>query len=340
MVMQDIHATVLSIYDAVADEALWPGVLQRCADEIDALGCIIFEWHDSDHGRALSAPLASSYYDPAAISRYVSRCFADEASDQDVFEAHSLARDSVDLIEDDVLAASATQLDARANVQVLRKLGIKHRAAGLLNKDNTAVARFSIQLADGRGRLSDRERAHLGALLPHIAKALDLGRPAQQLAAVHQSMLSAMDRLSIGVCVIDPGGRIVARNAEFRRQDEAHRMFDIGPGGIFRLREARHEKRFQTLKEHALNHGRFGARPRKEAIMADDSTFLCLEVTPLHRSQEMGARAFDGFLLYSTDTSRPVRCDTRPMQSAYGLTNAERALIDLISEGLTNNQIA
>ena len=239
-----------------------------------------------------------------------------------------------------MLAPTVSDLKKLPNVQVLQKLGILHRAAGLLNKDNTTVSRFSVQLADTRGRLSTSERVHMAAILPHIAKALDLGRPAQQLAAEHRSMLAAMDRLTIGVCILDTKGRVVQTNEEFKRQQETYPVFHTTHAGSLGLKKSEDQRSFETLKDHVFNHGRFGARPRKEAIATDDLNFLCIELAPLDKSQEIGAKRFGGFILYSTDTSLPVHCNTLPLQRAYNLTEAELALVDMVAEGLTNAQIA
>lgn len=148
----ETQRTILSIYDAVAEDTLWPGVLHRLATQIDAVGCIVFEWHTTRHGRKLVAPLASANNDLAAIKTYIEKCFEHEARDQEIFEAHSLAQHQIDLVEDDVLAADVASLKQLPNVKTLQKLGILHRAAGLLNKDNTAISRF-------RGKT--RTRSHI-----------------------------------------------------------------------------------------------------------------------------------------------------------------------------------
>ncbi|MEM6667115.1 MAG: helix-turn-helix transcriptional regulator [Pseudomonadota bacterium] len=335
-----VHNTVLRIYDAAADSTLWPDVLQEFADQIDAVGCIVFEWKGAIPERQISAPIASSYYDPKAIEKYILECFDDEARDQDIFEQHSLRDDTIDLIEDDVISTTLDDLKARPNVAILQKLGILHRAAGLLNKDNTAIARFSVQLANTRGRLDADERMHLSRVLPHIAKSLDLGRPAQQLAAERRSMLAAMDHLTIGVCILDMRGKLVSANEEFSRQLEAYPVFQLSHGGALRITDPVDQRRFETLKDHALNHGQFGGRPRKEAISTQRDTFLCIEVTPLNRSEEIGSKLFGGYILFSTDTSLPVRSDTAPIKRAFQLSDAEASLVDMIADGLTNRQIA
>lgn len=336
----ETHDTVLSIYDAAADDTLWPEVLYRLATQINAVGCIVFEWQTTPDGRLLAAPFASANYEMAAIEKYIEKCFEYEIQDQDIFEVHSLAQDQIDLIEDDVLAPSIADLKQLPNVQTLQKLGILHRAAGLLNKDNTAVSRFSLQLADRRGRLTPGEHAHLATILPHIAKALDLGRPAKQLALEHQSMLAAMDRLTIGVCILDAGGRVVLENEEFKRQQDTYPVFLKAQNGVLRLRRSEDQKHFAALMDNVFNHGKFGARPRKEAISTSESGFLCVEVSPLNKMLDITSKTLGGFIVYSTDTSLPIHCNSLPMQRAYGLTDAEMKLVDLIAEGLTNSQIS
>ncbi|MEM9715622.1 MAG: hypothetical protein AAF826_03795, partial [Pseudomonadota bacterium] len=240
----DTQDFILRLYDAATDNSIWPVVLQDFADRINAVGCIVFEWDNSAGQPTLTAPICSAHYDPEAVSTYIERCFTHEARDQDIFEAHSLVSDRIDLIEDDVLAENDTALDLLPNVQVLQKLGIRHRAAGLLNKDNRATARFSIQLGADRGRFITDERLQIATILPHIAKALDLGRPAQQLAATQRSMLSAMDLLTIGVCILDPQGRIVYENEEFARQRDAYPVFSTDRNGALELNKSADQKRF------------------------------------------------------------------------------------------------
>lgn len=336
----NIHSTVLQIYDAVADDSLWPDILQNFAEQINAVGCIVFEWNGERQTRELSATTASSFYDSVVLDTYIAKCAEHESRDQDVFESHSLRHDQIDLIEDDVLASSTSELRKLPNVQKLLKFGILHRAAGLLNKDNTSTSRFSVQLGENRGRLTMEERAWIATILPHISKALDLGKPAKRLAMEHQGLLAAMDRLSIGVCILDARGILVVENQEFQRQRWTHRTFAKGRDGHLTLAKPEDQKRLERLKENALNHGHFGARPRKEAITTDDGAFLCIELAPLNKIKEMGSRAFDGYILYSTDTSLPFRCDTQLMQIAHGLTDTELLLLDEVAKGLTNAQIA
>ena len=338
--LDDHKDTILRIYDTVADQALWPEVLDRFSHSINARGCIVFEQTGLDDDRRLHASLTTSGYSKALLRAYLKEFFEEESQDHQVFEAHSLERDEIDLVDDGVLADDDADLKRRPNVRRLMQFGIFHRAAGLLNKDNKRIGRFSVQLGADRGPLSGAERAQAAIVLPHIAKAIDLGRAAAQASRRELALLAAMDKLVIGIALLDGRGRIVATNEEFRRQQAEYAVFRVAPGGALHMRRADDEARFRALKEDARNHGKFGARPRKEAIAVDEGAALCVELAPLHASREMGTRPFDGSILFSIDTSLRLPLNTALLRDALCLTEAEFALVDSLAAGLTNPQIA
>ena len=335
---KDVADLTLKIYDTVADEKAWDAVLDHFVDRVGAQGCILFEWRDTPDGRRLAAPFFSGFYNAPELEIYLAKCAHLEARDQEALRANTGDDDEVDLVDDTVLARSKTELENQEHMKTLRLFNIFHRAAGVMNKDNRWLSLFSVQLNKSRGPLTDAERAYMAALLPHFAKALDLGLPMRQLSRRSESVLAAIDRLNVGMCLLDERGAVVVANEEFRRQEEAYRAFRITPDGKLRLADDQGQNQLASLMSTVRNHGKFGARPRKEAIATDG--FLCIEVSPLTRAEEIGSSAFSGFILTSTDTSRPVACDVAPMRDAFGLTEAELSLVEAIGEGLTNPQIA
>ena len=333
-----LRELVFDIYDTVAEPDGWADILDRMTEDLGGFGCIVFEWEGGRRAQKLIAPHFSGRYHAEMLSTYLEKCFSLEAEDQDIFEAHSLNDDLIDLVDDSVIAPSIAALRQRRNVEILEMCCIRHRAAGLLDKTNTAQARFSVQLGTDRGPLSAADHAYLRDVLPHVAKALDLGRPARQLAVQHKSLITAMDRLTIGICILK--GRCIVANEEFRRQLASYRIFCLGAAGQFDLREPDWQARFAALQADALAHGRFGARPRKEAIPTGSDSFLCIELAPLKSLTEIGTTPLDGFILYSIETSRPLHCHAEPIQEAYHLTATEMSVIREIAKGGTNAQIA
>lgn len=334
------HETILKIYDAAADDTLWPDVLQRIADGANAAGSVVLRHSGFGSEMKIFAPYVSDLVHKNVIDDYLVEFRDDEIRDQAKLVKHTSGADGVNLLEDDVLAPDLETLKRQPSVRRLQEGGLLHRAACLLNKDNTGAFRFAIQLAETRGRLTLEETAYLNTLLPHLAKAFDLGQPTHQAASSNLSLLGAIDHLNIGICVLDSAGRVVTKNAEFDRQLESHNVFLVATDGKFKFSSPTHQKHLSDMLVSTENHGRFGARPRKEAIPTPDDGHLCIEFVPLDRSAEMGTARFAGTILYSSDTSRPRHLQIEAVQHAYGLTATEADLIGAISDGFTNVQIA
>ncbi|WP_029062474.1 helix-turn-helix transcriptional regulator [Labrenzia sp. DG1229] len=336
----EIQDLTLKIYDAVADPGRWGAALDQLVDRVGAQGSIIFEWEDSEGDHRLTAPIHSGFYSSDAISVYLSKCQDMEARDQAIIRKHTHDDDEIVLLDDTLLASSVDELKQQEHVQKLMRLGIFHRAAGVMNKDNRWLSLFSVQLNAARNPLDAKERYFLSQVLPHVAKALDLSIPIRQLQSRYQRVLSAIDELAIGVCVLDSRAMIVARNEEFRRQQETYRLLRVGQGGQLRIADRSGQSQLDRLMSDWREHGRFGGRPRKESILSHTEIPLCIEITPLQKSDEIGNGLFGGFVLCSTDTSLPVMCDKTRIRQAFGLTSAEASLVDAIGEGLTNPEIA
>ena len=331
------------IYDTIADPGLWPEVLDRFADHVGARGCIVFEWRGEGPDRQLSGTMMSSAYEPEKLFQYLSVFSAFEAEDQDRFEMLSLEHDVIDLIECKMLFDTEEELLARPNVQALMANDMRYRAAGLLNKDNRKRARFSVQRSINNGPFTRADHATMGELLPHIAKAIDLSRPTQELMRSHGAMMEAMDRLRIGVCVLDERGYVVVSNEEFGRQRDRYDIFSLDTRGRLIVHDRADPKRFEEMRLGIQGHGRFGARPRKEANVTDQDmpgAAICIEIAPFEKSDAFGINRFDGAVLYTIDTTLGFNCDAKALQNVFSLTNAEAEMAVLVGEGLTNPMIA
>ncbi len=337
---KEIHDLTLRIYDAVADQRLWSSILDQIVERAGAQGSIIFEWVTENGEMKLTAPIHSGFYSAAALDTYLAKCQHLEAHDQDTIRRQTSDHDEIELLDDSLLADSTEALKQQEHVQRLLRLGIFHRAAGVMNKDNPWISLFSVQLNAARAPLTDKERHYLSQILPHLAKAIDLSIPMRQLQKRYQGVLSAIDRLNIGVCVLDARGLIVARNQEFQRQQETYRTYRADPNGKLRITDRAGQECFERLKSDLSYHGQFGARPRKEGIFSHMLDPLCIEVSPLHQADEMGNKFFDGFVVCSTDTCLPIACDTGRIQEAFGLTSTETSLVGEIGQGYTNPEIA
>lgn len=338
------QALILDIYDTVMDGGRWPTVLDKVAEALGARGCILFELDTQPDGtRRLSCPHVSGRYDRDQVAGYVRKFAEFELADQDLFARHSAAGDGIEIIGDEVLAENAAALKARPNAQAMAEFGILHRAGALLSKDNPAQDRFSIQFSGRHGPLGPEDREKLRLLLPHLAKACELGRPLSRLKDLSANLSSVLDHFRIGVCLIRSDRCIVAQNAEFSRQVAEIGSFRRNPAGRLEMVRARDQDWFLNLCAAPARHGRFGARPRKEAMggtRTDGAGRLAVEIAPLTSADAFGERRLDGYAIYSLDTGRAINIDLDLVSKVLTLTELEKTLVGLVADGLTNREIA
>ena len=340
---EEIRGLVLDIYDCVADPGRWPKVLDKVGQRAGALGMILYELQQQRTARDISPVTHSTIYPPPVLAYYTKQFRDQELEENDRVERLVRPVDDIEVVRDTDLFDDPDELLIRPNVKALAGFDIRHRAFGLLDKDIRGRSRFSISHTGKHGPMTDAERAVLAELLPHMAKAIDLGRPAATMARQNRALLAAMDQLRIGVCILDGRGFVVSENAEFARQREVHTAFRIDPTGRLALGEQADGRHYEALLTDALNHGRHGGRPRKEAVALEGPEgpgALCLEIAPLAQAEEIGSQPLEGSIVYSLDTTLPIAIDTGPTAQVFGLTEAETALTALLAEGLTNAQIA
>ena len=334
---------VLGIYHAVSEPEAWQRVLDRISDRVSASGAILYEWHRIGNRRHLEIPLMSSNFDRATVEDYFRRHRKEEERDHDAFDRRLLETDGIDLLSEDILYEDYSSYAQRPHVVELQEHGIRYRTGSLLDKDNPYRARLSFAMSERRGPLDDADVALLRDLLPHLSKALDLSRPMGTPGKVQGVLSSVIDRLRIGVCILDRWGRKVMSNLEFDRQVHEFRSIRQDMHGKLKLANPADQRSFEILLDDALNHGKFGARPRKEAIVleiGDAGTSLCIEVVPVDALDDIGSHFSDGAMVLSRDTSWAIDIDVRLARRAFSLTSTEAAVVDLVCQGLSNPQIA
>ena len=340
----ELSELILKVYDTALDPGRWPAVLHRAARYIGGRGAFIFEIEGQGTARRIRAPFFSESYDGALVEHYLDAHVAQELADQDEFARCSRMTDAIHLIPDNVLASSEAELLARPNMREMLSYNIRYRAGALLNKDRIAQDRFAVQFAPDDGPINQQHLDRAALIMPHIAKALDVSRPVIELRRQGSALLGSLDNLVVGMAILDQRGRIVLTNTEFERQLRECNAFRKDAGGGLQMRSADDARAFFNLTADLAHHGRFGGRPRKEAVVTSTGSgqvcTLCVEVAPLQRADELGEPRLLGHAVYSMDTSRGYAIDTAILTDLFQLTKAEAAVLELMAEGLTNAQIS
>lgn len=339
----DAQDLIMSIYDAAMEPELWPAILDKVSDLADARGAFIFDISVSTQNPSVCATYHTSKYDSALVREYLRLFNKQELRDQKIFAEYSQLTDGIELIPDTVLGPTRAAIDQLPNAQMMAKYGISYRAGALLNKDHLYSDRFAMQFSRRAGLPTGERLQTIGMIMPHIAKALDMGRQTSRGIEAKHALLDTFNHLRIGICILSSKGGIVFRNLEFDRQIDAHRAFSLNAQGQLVANDPKVKADLDTLLSGVEHHGKFGARPRKEAVLhplRQDEAALCIEVIPLFSGNIVGEAKLNGFVLFSLDTSQKYSVDTRYLGRMYSLTPSEEAVLAMIAEGMTNVQIS
>lgn len=343
-----VTTMVLQAYSAAHSPQKWTAVLDSLTEHFDANGIIIWEWRGHGEEKRLKSPLFSSYYQPDILEDYLNRHQSWEFADQVQFEQKSLAYgisapDKVELVNERDLYPNEEEYMATPHAQELLTYGIRHRYGALLDRDNPFHARFSLQTSEKRGLLRPEEQDELSQILPHFAKALELADALHERQTERAAFLGALNSFHVGICILDDQARVVEKNNEFDRQIEEFGAFWVAPDAKLVLHDRANRKLFDHLLADFRNHGAFGARPRKEAVMVntqEKAGALCIELLPPTELLEAGNQSNRFAVLLSRDTTRQIRFDLPSVKRAFDLTKAEMRVVELVCGGLTNPEIA
>jgi DNA-binding CsgD family transcriptional regulator/PAS domain-containing protein len=341
-----IDQLIMRVYDAALEPALWTEVLHQIAEFCNARGAFVFEMTGKGDERNLIASHISSIYDRDTIQSYLDVFKSLELEDQDFFASKSKKTDAIEMIPDTELVAAANGevYFEQPHMAMQMKYGFKHRGGALLNKDDYFRDRLGITYSVDHGPINEDDIARAARIVPHLAKSLNVAKPALRASGQFASMETTLDHLQVGICVVDGVGRVVFKNAEFERQADVHRAFAVSLEGKLQFSQDRFDKTLIDLLDSYAHHGKFGARPRKEAVAtatdADGNFSLCVEVVPLRKANLFGGEMLNGHVVYSLDTSQSYDVRSDMLAKLFNLTKSEGAVLELMAEGLTNGQIS
>jgi DNA-binding CsgD family transcriptional regulator/PAS domain-containing protein len=201
-------AAVEAIYAAAAAPSAWPDALQAIADCLGDVGSLlIYQRDDGSFGTIVSPKLEAAQRDYAQrewwrqdirMQNFIERTYAANLDMDTVTERH-LAR--------------AEEFEAHPfYTDFLASHGLKWFAGTALSPESHVAVALSIQRSDTKPPFGDAELALAGRLARHVENALRLGIRLIDAEAAKVSLGDALERLGVGVFLVDAVGRILYRN--------------------------------------------------------------------------------------------------------------------------------
>jgi DNA-binding CsgD family transcriptional regulator/PAS domain-containing protein len=201
---EHVSSLIGDIYDAVVDQTLWTGVLDKAAQFVGAQAGILL-WQDTG---TMSVELIHAFgIEPRYVDLYVERYAKLDPTTTLMFQLETDdVASPIELLPHNEFANSffyTEWLEPQGFVDLLQ--------ASLVRSPTDFVRLFVLRKRDrGMGDSSMRERLQL--IVPHIRRAALVGQMVDRAAVEAATFGNALDGIGAGLFFVDASGRIVHAN--------------------------------------------------------------------------------------------------------------------------------
>jgi DNA-binding CsgD family transcriptional regulator/PAS domain-containing protein len=197
---------VAEIYDAAVDTERWPGVLRKVRDFVGGSAAAIFS-------KDATVRSLNVFYDCGSLDPRYQRLYEETYARFDPSTtAHVLAE-----VEQPICTADIMPYDefyqTRFYKEWGRPQGLVDVITAVLDRSATGAALCGVFLKEKDGVANNETRWRMRQVVPHIRRAVVIGRAIELKTAEAATFADTFDGLSAGMFLVDQAGRIVHANA-------------------------------------------------------------------------------------------------------------------------------
>jgi DNA-binding CsgD family transcriptional regulator len=331
----DLLALVQSVYAAPGTLDAWQGFLDSLCERVKG-SCASFISVRSDHQANIAVTART---DPAALNAYQQHWGALDPWGASPKLALVAAGETIvgdELVSDTDLKRTAFYADFARVHEIERCL------VGVIEAGPAGVSVVSINRTARGAAFGIEESALLGALMPHLQRALQLHRRLNIADAVVGHAFEVLDHVNHAVLLLDEGARLTTAN---RRGRALLRQRDglVVHQGELRAATASDTAKLRALVGQAIETSRgIGVSPGGRLILGRPSSRRPLHVivSPVAGRQEFFDRTPVRAMVIVVDPEPRTVPDEECIRAVLGVTPAEARLAHALATGLRLEEAA
>lgn len=315
------------LYDAAVDARLWRGMAGRIATAFDSTSTVV-----KFHGGGGDVELLET-----TDNMVVPEDRQDWAEDwhrRDLWVHRTVANGMDKIVTDQMLVTPDERRNSGFYREWLSYFDIFHVVGAAFSMGEGAIGVLGIHRPQGGRPYGVRDQRRTALFLPHLARAVRLGRHLSKAKLAQTAALDALDRLDTGVIVLDHAGRIVHANAEAQASLRDSPDMRVA-NGRFYLPDSNLQGRFARLLRDALAMSSglsAGGASSGFVIRRPDRLPLSITVAPLRPRWSFQLDPGPLALVFIKDPERP-RLQLDLLRELFGLTPTEAVIAAELAGG-------
>ena len=203
---EQVSSLIGNIYDAAVNPALWVDVVDKARGFVGGTSGALFS-------KDATRKSVDVYYDDGGLDPHYKQLYFDKYEKLDpLTTGHFFAE-----IEEPMATADLMPLDEFQDTRFYREWvqpqGLVDFACAVLDKSATSAAMFGVFRHERDGVVDDETRERMRLIVPHIRRAVLIGRAIDLKTAEAATFADTLDGISAGMFLVDETGGIVHANA-------------------------------------------------------------------------------------------------------------------------------
>jgi DNA-binding CsgD family transcriptional regulator len=204
-----VPSLIGDIYDAALDPSLWEDALEKARDYVGGSAATLFS-------KDVNSKTGMYFYHAGDVDPHYTQLYFEKYVKLDPStSAHVLAEIEQPISTIDIMPHSEFY-QTRFYLEWVAPQDLVDFVTASLDKTATGAALFGVFRKREHGIVDDDTRWRVRQIVPHIRRAVVIGRVIERKTAEAASLVDTLDGLSAGMFLVDQAGRVVHVNASGR----------------------------------------------------------------------------------------------------------------------------
>ncbi len=225
---------------------------------------------------------------------------------------------------------------------VLKEFGSYRRSVINLSEDPLSYCGAIFHYGLEHQNIPPKDLKSVARYAPHLAKSIELNRLSFSLRQKYNAVLSVLDNIDLGICILRGDGAIVLRNKKagqiFQARDGVWKQMD----GRLACSDDDNTAQLRIAASRIAQTANGENDDRSEEIIIRRRSLkspLLLILSPLRDADMELESGLTGVFLTIVDTETPVNARLDSFCVAHGLTPTERRVAPMMFNGNSNSEI-